>query len=279
MENPYPTPVDAIVQTYSPNLRSIDKLKNEKTIDHNKLIKPKEDGDIEKDNFLSHFFINDERLKESLALSIHLNKFMDLFDASVKLVNGRKIEYVSLFRIHYGIVINAKGSMKLLLIFQPGIAIYDGNPEKKFVTEFDPDYFRIFNKKSNNFETVTREDVDNILIFNYENNIKIMHSDELTPSKFRTGLKPDEKNDTRSATFSFQELFTLMFANSKQYDDIVELHNVMYICPNYAQKHRHGIILSPDYFEIDKLSFHYPNQYANRAYLCPPDCEDITIDF
>jgi hypothetical protein len=281
MKNNNQTPVAEIISYYGNELPEIKCLEDEKIITHNHLIKDQKTGNTEMHNFLNHFSIEENHILNTLSDSIPLNLFIPLLKSasSIKPEGIAKGTYVTFLIIHYGIELNINNDKQLKLIYQPAIAIQDdpANDAKGFTIKSDPTCFRVFEKgKLNPISKGSAENLKN----NYKQFIAIIHSEETASTPFiNTDIDP-KNNDSESALFPFQELFTLMFENNQHYDNPVKIYHAMNIRQEYNMKLKHGIILSPDYFHQLKFAgSRYLFKYANRAYLCPPDCSPITIEF
>lgn len=276
---PNPTPTPSILNRYQQELPDLLKLDSERKMEHRKFVLDPLIGKKEMIDFTNHFYLNNKPINLNEADRIPFKAFIQLFNEAIGIgVNLNSTSYLSGIRMHYGVRINKKGEFELALIYQPVYANYIKNNQFEII-EGTQKKFYLFNGLT--FITIPTLIAEDYIRY-YSEFIRIKHRDDAQPTQHRGKDFPEDERDTTSSTFMFQELFTLMHDNYQDTNDPIIICHSMLITEESIPKNRHSLILMPDYITAQKRAAYfgdYTYKYANRAYLCPPDCTNIEIDF
>jgi hypothetical protein len=190
--------------------------------------------------------------------------FYDLFATATKLANATA-NYATGLRMYFGLVNGEKGAPpKMKLLYKPvGLVKKQDTTDGKreYTVTLGADYYEY---KTGAFVKTT----DTSFIDNYKNpatGISMIH--------IKGGNVYDafeEGYDVGSVTFSFQEIFALIYDNSQC--NVSIYNSIKMIAQDEIDYVKHCLLLAPpdvyEKMEVGPLT----GVFANLAHLCPPHC-------
>jgi hypothetical protein len=247
---PNPTPISLIKRLF----QNVDDMSNENVLDMAPFPLMRQYGDAEIRDCRTYLKINGAPIDEKIH-SISFSAFASLFNIATQLKPAAVNDYVTGLRINYGIDSNDKFSV----IFQPVCLVANGTQAPNFTiyTPIDgPDF--IYKENQFSFSPALNRNV----VAGYPQKIQILHMGDPAPSPYVPG-------DVLSVIFPFQEIYTLMLDNINEAS--IDLYNSIRKTTTPAGiQIQHAMLLSPN---LPAPLFGFSGKYANRANLCPPDCD------
>lgn len=239
---PKPTPVANIINANS----NLSLMNNEDILNLEFAPLTKEYAEPEIDMTRTHV-IGGAFAPNELITKIPKASFDILFERASKMRIGTE-SYVTGLKIYFGIDGN-----NIFPVFQPLYLkrITDVLGDNSYQEKGELHY--VLNG-SNAFVEAKKSDYDKITA--YQKNVRILHSNEMNHSNFRSG-------DTEGVIFPFQTIYTLLLDNSGSLD--VYLYNAFRLELGVLQQ---CILLATKTKPFPKTIFE--NSYANRSHLCPP---------
>lgn len=255
--------------------REISQILQEKTLFLDDFPISSENGKYQQSQFIGKVKFDNRELdeKDQWIDRLTVTSFFELFYKAVDLKPSEISTYITGLYFWYGV--NDTLPKKFEVIYQPVCLKYDVQPNSNFTIILKGEYY----SSKNEFQTPLDEKTVETLKWNYKQFVKIRHDGQINHTDIITDHPIEKENDALASFFSFQEIFMLASDNQLDKYDYLDIRNNIKICDNCTQKSKHGILLidPKDVGKIAKAVPDFNGKYANRAYLCPPDCGSFSM--
>lgn len=247
---PNPTPINDIIARFP----AVARIANENLLNMDPFPVFEQVGDAEIIDCDTHLEIAGEPIDRKVA-SISINAFDFLFNTATNLKPAAVTNYLTGLKINYGVTTANEFSVIYQAVCLRKVQDLTGLfTEYKAIASSD----FIYDSVAGAFLPAANRDV----IAKYPLKIKIKHLGQSAPG-------PYEEEDATSLIFPFQEIYALIIDNPAKI--FVDIYNSIRKTPiGGGDLIQHAMLLSPQLG--DPLVGVLSGKYANRANLCPPDC-------